>query len=308
MAPQILWIGLGNMGRGMVKNLVEKGNLDKPVLIYNRTRKRAEDLAAKLPAGKTEIIDSVEEGVKRADIIFNILSNDAVVKANFDTILKGDIAGKLIIECSTIAPETTEEIAKLVTEKGAQYVASPVFGAPAASEAGQLVFVPAGSKAAIDKLRPYIKGVMGRAEVAFDDKPVGTSLKLKLLGNTFVINMVTQLGEALAVADKIGLGSDPARQLIDLMFGGVYSLYAQRMAQGTYWKMAEPLFSADNARKDAGHAMEMAKSVGAELKLTKVGDDYLKSVAEYAGGAKGDIAGIYGAARMSAGLKYENDA
>ncbi|KAI1095941.1 6-phosphogluconate dehydrogenase 2 [Rostrohypoxylon terebratum] len=308
MAPQILWIGLGNMGRGMVKNLVEKGNLEKPVLIYNRTRKRAEDLAAKLPAGKTEIIDSVEDGVKRADIIFNILSNDAVVKATFDTILKGDIAGKLIIESSTIAPETTEELAKLVTEKGAQYVASPVFGAPAAAEAGQLVFVPAGSKAAIDKLRPYIKGVMGRAEVPFDDKPVGTSLKLKLLGNTFIINMVTQIGEGLAVADKIGVGSDSVRSLIDLMFGGVYSLYAQRMTEGTYWKMAEPLFSADNARKDAGHAMNMAKSAGAELKLTKVADEYLKSVADYAGGDKGDIAGIYGAARLNAGLKYENGA
>ncbi|KAI2469928.1 6-phosphogluconate dehydrogenase 2 [Annulohypoxylon bovei var. microspora] len=308
MAPQILWIGLGNMGRGMAKNLVEKGNLDKPVMIYNRTRKRAEDLAARLPEGKTVIVDSVEEGVGKADIIFNILSNDAAVKGVFNTLLKGDVAGKLFVDCSTIAPETTEEVAKLVTAKGAVFVASPIFGAPPAAEAGQLVFVPAGPKAGIDRMRPYTKGVMGKAEIAFEDKPVGLSLKMKLLGNSFVINMVAQLGEGLAVAEKSGVGSGPVQQLIDAMFGGVYSLYAQRMIQGTYWKMAEPLFSADNARKDANHAMTMAKNAGAELKLAKVADDYLKSVADYAGGDKGDIAGIYGIARMNAGLKYETDA
>ncbi|KAI1099887.1 6-phosphogluconate dehydrogenase 2 [Jackrogersella minutella] len=307
MAPQILWIGLGNMGRGMVKNLVEKGKLDKPVILYNRTRKRAEELAATLPAGKTEIVDSVEEGVKKADIIFTVVSNDAVVQGVFDSLLKGDITGKLFVESSTIAPETTEKVAKSVTDKGGEFIASPIFGAPAAAEAGQLIFVPAGPKSSIEKLRPFIKGVMGRAEIPFEDKPVGTSLKLKLLGNSFIINMITQLGEGFTVADKSGVGDDALKQFIDLMFGGVYSLYAQRMTQGTYWKMAEPLFSADNARKDAGHAMNLAKSVGAELKLLEVGDGYLKDVADHAGGDKGDVAGIYGAARKQAGLKYEND-
>ncbi|KAI0840847.1 6-phosphogluconate dehydrogenase 2 [Hypoxylon sp. FL0890] len=308
MAPQILWIGLGNMGRGMVKNLVEKGNLDKPVILYNRTRKRAEELAAKLPKGKTEVVESVEEGLKKADIIFTIVSNDAAVNGVFDTLLKGDVSGKLFIDCSTIAPETTEEVAKLVTDKGAQFVASPIFGAPAAAEAGQLVFVPAGPKSSIEKLRPYIKGVMGKAEIPFEDKPTGTSLKLKLLGNSFIINMVTVLGEGYTVAEKAGVSTDALKQFIDILFGGVYSVYSERMVSGTYWKMEEPLFSANNALKDANHAQNLAKSVGAELKLLEVSDEYLKSVADHAGGDKGDIAGIYGAARKNAGLKFENDA
>ncbi|KAI1377544.1 6-phosphogluconate dehydrogenase 2 [Hypoxylon crocopeplum] len=308
MTPQILWIGLGNMGRGMVKNLVEKGNLDKPVIIYNRTRKRSEDLAAKLPEGKTEIVDSVEDGLKKADIIFTIVSNDAAVHAVYDGLLKGDVAGKLFVECSTIHPDTTEQIAKLVTDKGAEFVASPVFGAPAAAEAGQLVFVPAGPKSSIDKLRPFTKGVMGRADIPFDDQPYGTSLKLKLIGNSFILNMVSVLGEGYTVAEKSGVGVDALKQLIDAMFGGVYSLYSERMIKGTYWKMEEPLFSANNARKDAGHAMNLAKSVGAELKMAAVADGYLKEVADHAGGDKGDLAGVYGAARKNAGLKYENDA
>ncbi|KAI0387613.1 6-phosphogluconate dehydrogenase 2 [Hypomontagnella monticulosa] len=308
MAPQILWIGLGNMGRGMVKNLVEKGNLDKPLLIYNRTRKRAEDLAAKLPSGKTEIVDSVEEGLKKADIVFVILSNDAAVEGMFDNLLKGDVTGKLFIECSTIHPDTTEKISKLVTGKGASFIASPIFGAPPAAEAGQLVFVPAGPKSAIDQLRPYIKGVMGRAEIPFEDQPVGNALKLKLVGNSFILNIVTIMGEGYTVAEKSGIGAESLKKFVDTMFGGIYSIYGERMLKGTYWKMEEPLFSANNALKDAGHVKSLGDSAGVELKLLGVANDYLKTVADHAGGDKGDIAGIYGAVRKNSGLKFENDA
>ncbi|KAI0490118.1 NAD binding domain of 6-phosphogluconate dehydrogenase-domain-containing protein [Xylaria cf. heliscus] len=308
MAPQLMWIGLGNMGRAMCKNLVEKGNLETPLILYNRTKKRSEDLAASLPAGKTEVVDSIAEGVKKADIIFTIVSNDAAVKEAVNTILQSDVKGKLIIECSTIHPDTTKQVAQDVLAKGGEFVASPVFGAPAAANAGLLVFVPAGPKASIDKLRPYNVGVMGRAEIPFEDKPYESSLKLKLLGNTFIVNLVSQLGEALTLGEQTGIGVEPVQQFVDVLFGGIYSGYAERMVKGTYWKMAEPLFSADNARKDAGHAMNMAKSVGVELRLAAQADEYLKVVADHAGGSTGDIAGIYGAVRKQSGLKYENDA
>ncbi|KAI0875231.1 NAD binding domain of 6-phosphogluconate dehydrogenase-domain-containing protein [Hypoxylon argillaceum] len=308
MAPQLMWIGLGNMGRGMCKNLVEKGNLEKPLILYNRTKKRAEDLAATLPAGKTEVVDSIAEGVKKADIIFTIVSNDAAVKEAIGAILESDVKGKLVVECSTIHPDMTNQVAQDVLAKGAEFIASPVFGAPAAAAAGMLVFVPAGPKTAIAKLRPYTTGVMGRGEIPFEDQPYATALKLKLLGNAFVINAVAVLGEGLALGEKSGVGVAAVQKLADLLFGGVYSSYAERMIQGTYWKMAAPLFSADNARKDIGHAVSLAASVGLDLRLAKQADEYLQVVAAHAGGAKGDIAGIYGAVRKENGLKFENDA
>ncbi|KAK5633132.1 hypothetical protein RRF57_008846 [Xylaria bambusicola] len=296
------------MGRGMCKNLVEKGNLEKPLILYNRTKKRAEDLAATLPAGKTEVVDTIEEGVKKADIIFTIVSNDAAVKEAIDSILQSDVKGKLIVECSTIHPDTTKQIAETVLAKGAEFIASPVFGAPAAANAGALIFVPAGPKSSIEKLRPYMKGVMGRSEIPFEDKPYEAALKMKLIGNTFVLNMATILGEGLTLGEKCGVGVDPVRAFVDDIFGGVYSAYAQRMVEGVYWKMEEPLFSADNARKDVGHALNLAKSAGVDLKLLPHSDEYLKIAAEHAGGDKADLAGIYGAARKLTGLKYENDA
>ncbi len=123
----------------MCKNLVLKGNLEKPLILYNRTKKRSEDLAATLPAGKTEVVGSIEEGVKKADIIFTIVSNDAAVKEAIDTVLQFDVKGKLIVDCSTIHPNTTKQVAENVLAKGAEFIASPVFGAPAAADAGVLM-------------------------------------------------------------------------------------------------------------------------------------------------------------------------
>ncbi|KAK7981884.1 6-phosphogluconate dehydrogenase [Apiospora saccharicola] len=309
MAPQLFWIGLGNMGRGMSKNLAEKGSLDKPLLVYNRTKKRADDLVAKVGSDKAEALDSIEDGVKRSSIIFTSLSNDQAVEELYASILKsGSLEGKLFVETSTIHPDTTERVAKSLIDAGAEFVASPVFGAPAAADAAQLIFVPAGPKSSIDKLRPFIQGVMGKAEIPFEDKAYGTALKLKLIGNTFVLNMVTQLAEALTLAEKSEVGTAPVKQFVDLFVGGPWSAYGERMIGGVYHKMDAPLFSADNAVKDASHALDLGQSNGVELKNAQVAKEYAQDVAKHAGGDKGDIAGIYGAVRLRAGLKYENDA
>jgi 3-hydroxyisobutyrate dehydrogenase-like beta-hydroxyacid dehydrogenase len=77
------------------------------------------------------------------------------------------------------------------------------------------------------------------------------------------------------------------------------------MISGDYYKREEPLFAVDLARKDARHAMSLAKTSGTEMKAAKVADDHLKILKEHAG-EKGDLAGIYGAVRLEAGLKFEN--
>jgi len=61
----------------MCKNIVEKGNLDHPLMIHNRSKQRAVDLSRTLPAEKTEVVESLEDGVAAADVIFTCLANDA---------------------------------------------------------------------------------------------------------------------------------------------------------------------------------------------------------------------------------------
>ena len=148
---------------------------------------------------------------------------------------------------------------------------------------------------------------MGKGEIPFEDQAQGNSLKLKLLGNTFIMNMVSILAEGMTMAEKTGVSPRAVQQLVDAMFGGPYSAYAERLVSGAYWRAEEPLFSANNARKDIGHARNLAAAAGMELRHAAVIDEHLQGVVKHSGGDKGDVGGMYGAVRQNAGLKFEND-
>lgn len=291
----------------MCKNLVEKGGLEEPLLLFNRTRQRSLELSEQLPVGKTEVVDSIAAGVAKADVIFIILSKDDVVEAAASEILKAsDIKGKLILECSTIHPSTTARLAKAFTDRGAEFVAAPVFGAPAMADAGQLVSVFAGPAASVQRARPFFKGVMARGEIDMSDEPYEKALQLKLIGNTFIANMVEQIAEGHVLAEKSGLGTQYLHQWIEGMFPGPYAAYSTRMLSGDYHQREYPLFAVDLARKDARHAMSLAEASGTRMRNVETADAHLAQVQEHAG-ERGDIAGIYGAVRKEAGLKFENE-
>lgn len=304
--PRVAWIGLGNMGRGMVKNIVEKGTYSAPLAIYNRTTGRAEKLASSLPSGKTKVVKSIEEAVSQGDIIFTCVGDDKAITDTIDTALKSpDAKGKLFVDCSTIHPDTTNQLAKTINGAGAEFVACPVFGAPAMADNGQLVCVLAGPSAQVNKVKPFCKGVMGRAEIDYSDQPHGSATRLKIIGNTFILNMVETLSEGHTLAEKSGLGSDNLHQFIETMFPGPYTAYSNRLRQGDYYKRDEPLFNVDLARKDAKHALSLAKTHDVRMKDVEVADAHLEMVQKHMGN-KGDIAGIYGAVRQEAGMKFEN--
>ncbi|OJD37422.1 6-phosphogluconate dehydrogenase 2 [Diplodia corticola] len=305
MAPQLAWIGLGNMGRGMCSNLVEKGNLEKPLIIYNRTKKRADDLSTKLPSGKSTVVSSVEDTVRQADIIFTCVGDDKAINETIDSALAGDVNGKLFVDCSTVHPETTDALATRISSKGAGFVAGPVFGAPAMADAGQLIFVLAGEAPWVEKAKPYTTGVMGKAIIDFSGQAHGKATLLKVIGNTFIFNMIEALSVGHTLAEKSGLGTDNLHQFIETMFPGPYTAYSNRMRSGDYYKREEPLFQVDLARKDARHALSLAESSGAKLRAVEVIDSHLEGV-QKACGAKGDVAGIYGAVRQESGLPFEN--
>ena len=109
----------------MCKNLIGKGNLDKPLIIFNRTLKRAEDLNAKLPSGKSTIAQSLEEAVSKSDIIFTCLGDDAAIKDTVETMIKGHVKGKLFVDCSTVHPDTTNMLAEAIEAQSARFVACP---------------------------------------------------------------------------------------------------------------------------------------------------------------------------------------
>ena len=289
----------------MCANLVSKGNLDKPLILYNRTQKRADDLSAKLGLSKTKVASTIPEAVKDSDLILICVGDDAAVNSTVDTILEQNVQGKTIVDCSTVHPDTTNALEKRITAAGAQFVGMPVFGAPAMADTGNLVCVTAGKADAVKKVLPYTDGVMGRATIDFSDQPAGNATLLKVIGNTFILNMVNQLSEGHVLAEKTGLGVDNLHNFISTMFPGPYTAYSQRMLEGDYYKRDEPLFHVDLARKDARHAKALADSSGTSVKGMDVARARLDDVKEQLGD-KGDIPSVYGTVRKESGLEFEN--
>jgi len=295
------------MGRGMVKNIVQKGSLTSPIILYNRTTSRSTDLQSSLGgSSKATIAKTISEAVQPADIIFTCVGDDAAINSTIDSALSsGSVKGKLFVDCSTVHPDTTEALSKKVLAADATFVACPVFGAPAMADSGNLVCVLAGPADQVDRVKPYCKGVMGRAEIDYSGQSVGKATLMKIIGNTFVLQMVETLGMGHTLAEKTGLGVENLHAFVETMFPGPFTAYSTRLMSGDYYHRDEPLFAAKLARKDAKHALALAESAGAKIRAVELVNEHIEKVVEEKGD-KGDIAGIYGAVRMENGLEFGN--
>ncbi|KAL2848801.1 hypothetical protein BJY01DRAFT_233777 [Aspergillus pseudoustus] len=313
-SAKVAWIGLGNIGRGMSRNIALKGPQTSPLILYNRTVFKAEAFAKSITAEKPQaavVARSVSAAVKEANITFICVGDDAALGQIINTITSDtsvSLKDKIIVDCSTVHPDTSRRTHATLASHGASFIACPVFGAPNAADAGQMVVIPAGSPAAIAAIKPFLDGVTSKATLDLgpeSEQDVGRATLLKVLGNTFILNTVETLAEGLVAAEKSGLGTKAYSEWVSTMFPGPFAKYAERMVTGEYYRREEPLFAVDLARKDLRHAANLAETSGMTLKSVKVTDDYLKVVKEEKG-EKGDIAGVYGAIRKEAGLPFGN--
>ncbi|CAI7590185.1 unnamed protein product [Penicillium pancosmium] len=308
---RVAWIGLGNIGRGMSTNIAQKGP-QSSLILFNRTTTRATAHAETL-SGRATVATSLSEAVQNADVIFTCVGDDPAIDAITNTILADktiDLSTKTFVDCSTVHPDTSRRTEAAYAARGASFVACPVFGAPNMADAGQLIVVPAGKQTAIAKAKPFFEGVTAKSTIDLsdgtgDDIDVGKASTLKVLGNTFILNTVGVLAETVVAAESTGLGVGPLKQWLDLFAPGPFAKYADRMISGDYYQRDEPLFAVDLARKDLRHASNLAKEGGQRMRNVEITDSFLQDV-KTEKGEKGDIAGVYGAARKAAGMKFEN--
>lgn len=191
-------IGLGTMASGMAKNLLRARHR---VTVWNRTPGRTEDVLA---LGATEAADVVA-AVAGADVVMYCLSDDQAVR---QVVLgQGGLAaivppGALVIDLSTIDPETSAEEAAAYVARGVRFLDAPVFGTRGETERGGLWIVVGGEREHFEAARPVLEPLsetlhyMGRQ---------GNGTRMKLVGNLLVAAQLESLGEALTLAKKSGL-------------------------------------------------------------------------------------------------------
>ena len=194
----VAFIGLGNMGRPMAKNLLAAGFT---LRVWNRT-------AGKAPEGAHEA-GSPREAANTAQVAITMLADDAAVQAVMlgeTGLLAGLRPGGIHVGMSTVSSQLSARLADAHKAAGQRFVAAPVFGRPDAADKKLLWILPGGDEDAIAECMP-IFAALGQGTF-----PAGTAPQAslaKLAGNFMLASLIEMFGEAYTLAEKGGL--DPVK-------------------------------------------------------------------------------------------------
>ncbi|EWG46950.1 hypothetical protein FVEG_07217 [Fusarium verticillioides 7600] len=312
ISPRIGWIGLGSMGLPMATNLQKhlKSTAAPDLLYYNRTISRGDSLKglAAQPA------PSAKDLVTSCDIIFLSLSDDSALESTLNSFIDSEspeqLAGKVIADTSTVHPDSSAKAQARLNEKGAKFIASPVFGASPVAAQGKLLWIVAGPDDAVEKINPYLKGVMGRGVIRVGED-VRLSSKMKTAGNFITAGMMEVVAEAHVLAEKSGLGSKNLEALVEQQYGPLALSMSQRLTTGAYMpgRGDRPWSDLNLAIKDVGHGITLAEQSGARLEVAEVAIKHLIDAKQFseAEGRPLDSSSMYGILRKEAGLSFETD-
>ncbi|KAF2189591.1 6-phosphogluconate dehydrogenase-like protein NAD-binding protein [Zopfia rhizophila CBS 207.26] len=303
------WIGLGSMGLEMAKNIqVYLQKSDFPPLHYsNRTISRGKPLA-ELGGVPCRAVGNL---VQICNVIFVSVSNDEVLRGVMDEVLSsGSVAGKIIVDTTTVHPKTSASVSEQLRESGAYFIAAPVFGATPLAQSGQLIVATAGPPSAIQIISPFLKGVIARNVIEVGIEPE-KALLLKTTSNFITAGLMYLISEAHVLAEKSGLPASVLENLIGENFGKMAFSDSERMTQGVYYPAEgqAPYSDLDLGIKDVSHGLSIAESVGVNLKVGGLVIEHMKKAKEYAiqMGRHLDSSSMYGVVRKNAGLDFETD-
>jgi 3-hydroxyisobutyrate dehydrogenase len=255
-SPRIAFLGLGIMGGGMARRLLQAGY---PLTVYNRNRERAEPLGQ---AG-ARIAVTPRAAAAGADVVFSMVADDAASRAIWrgpDGALAGVRQGAVLVECSTLTVAWVRELAQAATAAGCEFVDAPVTGSKDAAAGGALNFLVGGRAAALEGLRPVFT-VMGRSATHLG--PTGSGTLVKLVNNFMAGVHVAAMAEALAWVERSGVDRDKA--VAFLLDGAAASPVTKVVAARMLAADFTPNFLLRLMTKDIGYAIDEAGSRGLTL-------------------------------------------
>jgi 3-hydroxyisobutyrate dehydrogenase len=253
--------GTGRMGSSIAQRLISVGH---EVGVWNRNPAKTKplvDAGAKLFASPAELLGA-------CDIVVVMLLNDAASEAVYrgpNGILKSKLTGKLVIDMSTVRPDTMISIGSSVASQGAAFVECPVGGSTGPAKEGKLFGLVGGAQADVERAMPVLEQLCRRIEHV---GPLGSGATLKLAVNLPLLVYWQALGEALTICKPLNL---PADRLIDILSDTAGTPTAMK-GRGTVIAKAlggaplgETAFGISAAKKDLATAVQFARSIHAEL-------------------------------------------
>lgn len=288
------FIGLGNMGSGMARNLIKAGH---HLTVYNRTRSRADELRS---AGAA-VAETPGQAADGAEAVITMLSDDhAVEEVVFDPgqVLATLPRGSVHVSSSTISVALSRKLAAVHQQHGQHYLSVPVFGRPEAAAAAKLFIVAAGDAKQIERCRPLF-GAMGQKTFVAGDEPPMANV-IKVAGNFLITAVMEGLAEAFALARKSNVD---AGQMLEILTGSLFPAplfknYGAMIAQEKF----EPVgFKLRLGAKDNRLVLSAAEEAGVPMPLASlVRDHFIAAMAQ--GMADSDWAAVAKIIYRNAGL------
>ncbi|MFD5395132.1 NAD(P)-dependent oxidoreductase [Streptomyces sp. NPDC127097] len=276
-------LGTGIMGAAMARNLAAAG-LD--VRAWNRTRARAEPLVA----DGVRVTGSPAEAVDGAEVVLTMLLDGAAVLDALRQAAGALPPGALLLQMSTVGTDGLAPLARFADEHRLRFVDAPVLGTKVNAEKAELTVLAAGPQDVRERAARVFDIVGSTTRWVGEDGASGAASRLKLVINSWVLTVVNGTGEALALAE--GLGVDP-RDFLAAVAGGALDL--------PYLRLKSELILADNypasftvsaARKDARLITEAAREAGVRMDLVAADAERLRRAEEQGHGHK-DAAAAY---------------
>ena len=245
------WLGTGRMGSELARRLLAA---DCDVAVYNRTKAKAEPLAAY----GAKIANSAAELADR-DIVFSTVGTpqdllDAVLGPG--GLISGGAAPAIVVDCSTISVEASAQVRERLAEHGTALLAAPVMGNPRVAAAGRLTLAVSGPREAFETAQPYLD-MLGSGATYVGE---GELARLAKICHNVMLGVVAQsLAEIVVLAEKGGMSR---HDFLEFLNGSVMGSMFTRYKSPAYVNLDfTPTFTPLLLRKDFDLGLQAAREL-----------------------------------------------
>ncbi|GAA4283594.1 3-hydroxyisobutyrate dehydrogenase [Brevibacterium daeguense] len=272
------WIGLGNMGKPMTKNLVAAGHTVRGYDLNSQAVAEAE-------AGGVTACGSIAEAVDGAEAVFTMLPKGEHARSVYldaGGVFETASTEALLVDSSTIDVESAQALHEAAEKSGFAFVDAPVSGGISGAAAGTLTFMLGGSEADAERAKAYIDPMAGNI---FYAGAGGLGQAAKIVNNMMLAISLEGAAEGAVLARKLGLDAQTFWDIAHVSSGDSWPLRTWYPVPGVVETAAankgfDATFSAMLAHKDVGLALAGAESVGVELPAAQVAYSSLQKLVD----------------------------
>jgi 3-hydroxyisobutyrate dehydrogenase len=262
--PRIAFLGLGAMGSRIAARLLDAGH---ELTVWNRTAARAEPLVARGATAAQTPADAVAD----AELVMTMLADPdalAAISAEFVAALR---EGTTVVDMSTVGPEAVQRLLATLPQS-VELVDAPVLGSRGEAESGTLEVFVGGTDEAFARVLPVLE-VLGTVHHV---GPLGSGAAAKLVANSTLFGVIAVLGEAIALADALGLDREATWEVLaTTAIGPQAERRRASVESGDY----PPRFPLRLALKDAELVAAAAERSGIDLRVARAARDWLAEAA-----------------------------